>query len=519
MTDVVGVKSRVHRPDDWRYPWLSRRAVLSPDDPAIDWNGLTLGYAELADRMKGVVESLARLGVEQGDVLAVHLPNGLPLVELAHAGFAGDFVLHLLNTRLRATEIEFQLRDSGARFFIHLADDPEAEAVELAADVVRVHVREACGRSQWASAGGSMRSPAAVSAPITCGVDLDLEGPRFILYTSGTTGKPKGVALSAANFLASANGSASLLGADQSDRWLLCLPIFHVGGLSILLRSVLAGSAVVLHERFSPAEINRDLDQRGVTGISLVANMLERVLDERMGLAPPHSLGCVLLGGGPASSSLLDAAREAGFPVALSYGLTEAASQVATRLPSDPIEGGLRPLEGTEVKITDESGLTLAPDQPGEICLRGGSVMSGYWMRPEATRETLRDGWLHTGDIGSLDRDGGLTVHDRRSDLIVSGGENVYPAEVEAALLEHPAIAEAGVAGQDDESYGQRPVAWLVSIGGDPPAPDRLRDHCRARLAGYKCPVKFHWVAALPRTASGKLLRRELGSSRDQALE
>ncbi|MCP4039779.1 MAG: o-succinylbenzoate--CoA ligase [bacterium] len=504
--------------DDWRCPWLSRRASLSPRDPAIDWRGSTLRYAELAERVAGVVRALGRLGVERGDVVAVHLPNGLSIVELVHAGFAGDFVLHLINTRLREPEIEFQLRDSEARFFVHLAADARARAVRLDEGTARICVREASGVSELVLASEAPRSSATGSS-IACSEALDLQATRFVLYTSGTSGKPKGVALSAANLLASARGSAALLRAGRTDRWLLCLPIFHVGGLSILLRSVLAGSAVVLHERFLPDEINRALDHEGVTGISLVANMLSRILDQRSTDLPPRSLACVLLGGGPAPAALLDAAREAGFPVAPTYGLTEAASQVATRLPTDPEGSGLRPLEGTEVMIADESGCAVAPGHAGEIRVRGGSVMSDYWKRPEATRAALRDGWLRTGDIGSLDRAGRLTVYDRRSDLIVSGGENVYPAEVEAVLLEHPAIAEAGVAGQAHETFGQRPVAWLVSTVDDFRDSEDLHEHCRMRLAAYKCPVKFHWVASLPRTASGKLLRRELGRSGDEALE
>jgi O-succinylbenzoic acid--CoA ligase len=467
-----------------------------------------------------MVALLGHRGVAKGSVVAVCLPNGLPVVELIHASFAGDFILHLVNTRLRTPEIEFQLRDSGARHFIHPASDSSAEAVELDEGVSRIRLDDV-------TAGGHEMIPAdshtrltGGQRPITCGEALDLRQPRFILYTSGTTGRPKGVVLNAENLLASANGSAAILkGLNESndgstDCWLLCLPVFHVGGLSILLRSVLAGSAVVLHEKFLPEQVNRDLNHKGITGISLVASMLAKVLAVRGSQRSPKSLGCVLLGGGPAPAPLLAAAHEAGFPIAPTYGLTEASSQVATRRPDDPVDAGLRTLEGTEVRVVDDQGLPVATDRPGEIWVRGGSVTTGYWNRPEATREVLCDGWLRTGDIGALDADGRLTVHDRRSDLIVSGGENVYPAELESILLEHPSIAEAGVAGQKDETYGQRPVAWLVAADAENlPSASELDSHCRARLAGYKCPVKFSWVNALPRTASGKLLRRELTGS------
>jgi O-succinylbenzoic acid--CoA ligase len=497
--------------DVWGKPWLAVRASRSPDEHAIELGDQTICYADLGHRVEVVVKRLAELGVQRGDVVAIHLPNGIPIVVLIHAGFIGDFVVLPINTRLTAKEIEFQLLDSGTRFLIHAHDDVEAERIELGGRVERIRIREVDDILQLVSANGH-RPPVPGSKPIVSHTRFALRGPRFILYTSGTTGKPKGVVLSAENFLSSARGSAALLGSAETDRWLLCLPIFHVGGLSILLRSVLAGSSVVLHQQFSPEAVNADLDARGVTGISVVGTMLKRILDTRTNSDPPSSLQCVLLGGGPAPGSLLRAAQVAGFPVAPTYGLTEAASQVATRLPSDSVDSGLRPLRGTEIEIQDEAGRTLPNDRPGEICVRGDTVTKGYWNQPVATREVLHDGWFHTGDIGSVDRDGRLFVHDRRSDLIVSGGENIYPAEVESVLLEHPAIAEAGVAGRADGTFGARPVAWLVATDEDVPDSRALIAHCRSKLAGYKCPVEFFWVRALPRTATGKLLRRKLGS-------
>jgi O-succinylbenzoic acid--CoA ligase len=247
--------------------------------------------------------------------------------------------------------------------------------------------------------------------------------------------------------------------------------------------------------------------------------MLSQILDLRGDRPSPEELRLVLLGGGPASRDLLARARRLGYPVAPTYGLTEAASQVATRPPDVAIEdgadlsGGLRPLPGTQIRIAssgEEGAGAGEGGAVGEIEVRGPTVMQGYLDDPESTERVLHDGWLATGDLGRLDPDGGLRVLDRRSDLIVSGGENIYPAEIESVLLEHPDVAEAGVVGFADDAYGERPHGFLVAARGEPLDLDGVLDFCRERLARYKIPIGLVVVDALPRTASGKLLRREL---------
>jgi len=321
--------------------------------------------------------------------------------------------------------------------------------------------------------------------------------------------------LSYGNFLASAAACAALLGNGADDRWLACMPLFHVGGLSILLRSVLAGSAAVIHPSFDAQAVSDAIDSQRITFVSLVPVMLQRLLVVRGERAAPPHLRCVLLGGAAVPRGLLERARRLAFPVAPSYGLTEACSQVATCPPgsgaADP--PGLLPLPGIELRIVDEGGCELSPALAGEICVRGPMVMRGYWQCPEATASALRKGWLHTGDLGRLDPGGRLQVLDRRDDLIVSGGENIYPAEVEAVLLEHDAVAEAAVTGVADAEFGERPVAWIVEGEGAQLDEAQLREHCRAHLAAYKVPLRFHRVASLPRNAAGKLLRRELRES------
>jgi O-succinylbenzoic acid--CoA ligase len=313
---------------------------------------------------------------------------------------------------------------------------------------------------------------------------------------------PRGAILTHENLLWSAVASAFHLGVLPNDRWLACLPLFHVGGLSILLRSVLYGITAVVHERFDPTRVNESLDEEDITLVSLVPTMLERLLEARGDRRVPSTLRCVLLGGAAAPAPLLERAHKLGFRVAPTYGLTEAASQVATRPPdaeTNAAPAGLVPLLGTQLRVVGPDGDDVPTGESGEILVRGPTVMRGYVGRAGAARGALRDGWLHTGDVGALLPDGSLRVFDRRDDLIVSGGENVYPAEVEAVLLEHPEIAEAG-----------RPAAWLVPRAARTPSPGELRAFCRERIAGYKIPVSFRFVASLPRTASGKLVRRKL---------
>ncbi|HEU4631961.1 MAG TPA: o-succinylbenzoate--CoA ligase, partial [Gemmatimonadaceae bacterium] len=354
-----------------------------------------------------------------------------------------------------------------------------------------------------------------VAAP---GVELPPPSPadavRTIVYTSGTTGRPKGAMLTHGNHWWSAVGSALNLGVRPDDRWLACLPLFHVGGQAILLRAALYGITALVHDGFDAHAVSRAIDEEGVTHVSLVAATLHRLLDARGGRPMPPSLRCVLLGGGPAPRPLLERCARAGVPVVQTYGLTETASQVATLAPEDALRrlgSAGRPLYPNALRIADAQGRDVPPGEPGEILVRGPVVTAGYLNRPEETARALAGGWLHTGDVGRLDAEGYLYVLDRREDLIVTGGENVYPAEVEAALLAHAAVAEAGVVGLPDERWGQRVVAVVRVSDGMATDAEALRAHCRTLLGGYKVPAEIRLVTEpLPRTASGKLRRVEL---------
>jgi O-succinylbenzoic acid--CoA ligase len=341
---------------------------------------------------------------------------------------------------------------------------------------------------------------------------LELARDHAILFTSGTTGRPKGVCLTYANQLASARASARRLGSEPDDRWLLCMPMHHIGGLSIPLRSVIQATAVEVHAGFDPERVARALDTRPIRVATLVPTMLARVFEA--GLARrPAALRALLLGGGPIPAVLVEKSLARGIPTAPTYGLTEACSQVATLPPAELARAGDtagRALSDTELCIARADGSPAGTGEPGQILVRGPQVMRGYLDRPEDSARVLAGGWLHTGDVGTLDADGYLRVLDRREDLIVSGGENVYPAEVEAALLAHPGVREAAVIARADSTWGQLVHAVVALAPGAALGPAELDAWLRTRLAGFKRPRGYTFRESLPRTASGKLRRAEL---------
>jgi O-succinylbenzoic acid--CoA ligase len=425
-------------------PWLKRAAAAHPEREALVSQNGSITYAELHERAVGAAGALADRGVIRGDRVALALAPGEDFVVALHGCLLGGAAAVPVDVRLTADEQE--VRAAGAT---NVVDRPLE------------------------------RGAGARPAP------MELDQIAAVVHTSGTAAAPRPIGLTYRNWQASAMGSALALGLDEQERWLCAMPLAHVGGLSIPIRSAIYGTTVVMHERFDVAAVARALsaaDQR-ITVVSLVPTMLTRLLDE--GLKDPPTLRWALLGGGPIPPGLQARAEASGVPVAPTYGMTEACSQIATH--------GW-PLWGVEVALSRGA-------EPREILVRGPIVAPGALGD---------DGWLHTGDLGTLDDDGRLRITGRKADTIVSGAENVAPAEVEAVLLDHPAVADAAVHARPDQQWGEAVVATVVLLDGATPSADELRAHCAERLATFKVPKAIAFARALPRTASGKLLRREL---------
>jgi O-succinylbenzoic acid--CoA ligase len=474
-------------------------ARRTPDAPALLFAGRTWTYAQLNAWVARWTLALAEKAVGAGDRVAVLAPNRPEVVALLFAARRRGATLTPLNVRLARPELTTLLSQLHPKVLwvdsAYAAQWPEA----LPLDSV-----------------GEETSPPAVgtgSPPVVPG-----ERPWLVLFTSGTTGRPKGAVLTVGNLESHALLSGRTLGADAAQRWLGTLPLFHIGGLAMAARCARYGASLLLHPRFDAMAVRVALECDGVTHASFVAQTLNAVLDA--GEAPlRHTLRAVLLGGGPAPETLVARAREQGIPVLHTYGLTEASSQVCTeRLGAADGKSCGVPLPEVLVRVAGDSGVEVGPGVEGEVWVRGPTVMAGYLDDPTATSQALQNGWLRTGDLGTKDAQGRLSILARRTDLIISGGENIYPAELEAVLSEHPDVAEVGVVGAKDAQWGEVPVAFWVSRRV-PAAESALVDFARTRVAGFKVPRRFERVDSLPRNAMGKVdrvaLRALLGSKDD----
>ncbi|UWG47932.1 Acyl-CoA synthetase (AMP-forming)/AMP-acid ligase II [Halanaeroarchaeum sp. HSR-CO] len=482
--------------------WLTIRREATPRDLALvdaetaeRWT-----YAALDADVDVLAGRLQTLGVGPGDMVGVVMETRPTFVRLLWAVQRLGATLVTFNARLTPAEIADQRATIEPVLFV---TDRENERT-----VVTAAERDASMSSRRTPVV-SVNEPTVVSTQsledTTSGTvarrAVSLEDTVAILFTSGTTGEPKPVRITAQNVLASAIASAFRLGVVPDDRWLLCLPMYHMGGLSIPIRTMVYGTTTVVRRGFDPGAVIRTLEDHSITGVSLVPTMLRRLLDED---DLPDSLRFALVGGGPTTVELAERALERGVPIHPTYGMTETASQITTATPSDleaaPDSVG-RPLVGTDLAILDPDGEPTAIGEQGEIAVAGWTVSPGYWG--EDPRPA--DDWFRTGDVGYRDEAGRLYVTGRASELIVTGGENVVPGEVRETILAHRAVEDAVVVGLPDEEWGERVAALVVTTstltGTD------LRSFLEARLAGFKLPRDIRFVDSLPRTPSGTVDR------------
>ncbi len=432
-------------------------------------------------------ERLTAVGVRAEMTVAVLAGNRPETVFVLQALFYIGAKVLMINRRLTAREVNWQLAHAKADFL--LSDEA------IVPDLVRA--------IDFESLLGMKGEPFQIREQFC------LDEVATIMYTSGTTGYPKAVLQTFGNHYASAVSSLSNLGLGRDDRWLCVLPLYHIGGLSIVFRSLVSGLSVYLQEQFSVRTAHEVIGAYHVTIASVVATMLQRMMAEEPSY--PATFRGMLLGGGPAPHALLETCRDQQVAVFQTYGMTETCSQFATLAPVDVFRkfgSAGKPMAGCQVRIVGFDKKCCALFEKGEICVKG-PIVTGQYLYGEKS-DHFEDGWFYTGDIGYIDEEGYLFVLDRRSDLIVSGGENVYPAEVEAVLLSHPAVVEAGVVGADDEQWGEVPVAFVVTTGGDVELLQGLQAFCSEQMARYKVPKQFYFKSALPRNGAGKLLRRTL---------
>lgn len=471
--------------------WLSKRAFLSPDQVAIEFGEERISFAELEKESKSFAKKIAGLKVKKGDKVGIFSSNHPQMIVMIHALSYLGAVAVLLNIRLTRTELEFQLRDAEVGLVLtsdNLYEDFSSRGLALLSKSYRQI-------SQLEENQASLLEEISLSDPFT------------IVYTSGTTGNPKGVVHSYGNHWWSAVASALNLGLSERDKWLAVLPLFHVGGFSICMRSVIYGIPVFLVEKFDEEIVNEAILHRGVTIASVVTLMLERLKDDLGERKYPESFRCMLLGGGPAPKSLLEKAAEKNIPVFQSYGLTETSSQIATLSPKD----ALKKLESAGKPLFPGQLIIQKPDQEGigEILVKGPMVTRGYYNNEAANQAAFQEGYLATGDLGYVDEEGFLYVVDRREDLIISGGENIYPTEIESVLSSMAEIKELAVVGKKDKDWGEVPVAFVVKR--DPAlTEDTIINFALEHLAKYKVPRAVYFKDDLPRTASNKVLKRKL---------
>lgn len=474
-------------------PWLEHQSKFYPDRTALTAEDTSLTFRELHRQASWIAGQLKKEGLSRGDYAGVLSQNSSDQFLLLHALLLLGAVIVPIHHKLTSSEIESALRQIEVKIILFSEQLPQ----KCEFHPMTLSIESLFEKTQ---------KDDSIAVTQTSGQDL-----CSIFFTSGTTGDPKPVPLTRDNFFYSAMGSALNLGLEPCDNWLLCLPMDHMGGFSILMRSLIYGTSVTLLPSFSVESVLREMRGGQITHISLVPTMLARLLKHDFSVA--DSLRAILLGGAPAETGLVSEALQKGLPILRTYGLTEACSQVTTTPLGEfgsKLGSSGKPLAFTEIRIADEDGSSVPVGQTGEILLRGKTITPGYLGSQPENEDISTGDWFRTGDYGHLDEEGYLFTLARKNDVIITGGENVIPEEVESALLNESDLMDVCVFGVPDNEWGEKVVAAIVlGESGRDFNPDAiLRD---IQLARYKHPKEFIVVEHIPRTSLGKPKRTVLG--------
>jgi len=494
---------------------LARCVEITPDRPALTFEGRTTTFGRLGTRVRRLAEGLRAGGVGRGDRIAYVGVNHPSFLETLFAAASIGAVFVPLNSRLTGPELEYILTDAEAHTIISDAERlPLIDSIRDSCKPRRcVALTDQPPDHGWESYEEVLAGAAELSALAAPAGDET----ALVMYTSGTTGRPKGAMLSHQNLFLHHVNALHALDVSADDVTLVVAPLFHIGGLNVLtLTTMLKTGHAVLFSGFDAPQALRAIEHHHVTtmfGVPAMFNFMAQ--DPAFGATDLSSVRFFVCGGAPVPEVLIRTYAEREVPFVQAYGLTETAplalvlgqDQVARR----PGSAGHKQMMLSEVRLKDRDGNLVPVGEPGEVCIRGPQVMSGYWRDPGATAAVFdADGFFHSGDVGYEDPDGFVYLVDRSKDMVISGGENVYPAEVEAVLYDHPAVAEVAVIGTPHDRWGEAVTAIVVLRPGHDLALDELRAFARHRLAGFKLPVRLELVANLPRTSSGKVMKFRL---------
>jgi len=503
---------------------LGQRVAQSPDKHFLfsEADARQFTYAEFASAVDRASRLLASRGVGRGDVVSLLMPNGAEYIIAYFACWKLGAIAGPINSLLKAQEISYVISDSESRtLLVHPDFLPTIDGIRRQLPGLREVITfddEAAATNEFkddSSAASSTNSNLSdIDLP-----DIDLDSEAIIIYTSGTTGKPKGCLLTHGNLIANARQISQWLGFNTGDRLLTIMPLFHMNAVSVTTMSALyAGGSTVVSPKFSASRFWQIISDYQITSFGSVATMLSMLLTTYPDGVPKglktDQLRFAMCGSAPVPAEVMNRFEETfNCLVIEGYGLSESTCRSTFNPPDERRRPGScgKPI-GNEMKIVDEQDREVANGELGEIVLRGENILKGYYKNPDANETAFRNGWFHTGDVGYRDDDGFFYIVDRKSDMIIRGGENIYPREIDEVLYQHPAVAAAATIGVPDQLYGEEVAAFIVLKERREATEEELIAFCRARLADYKCPKTVRFVKEIPKGPTGKLLKRELAN-------